>query len=220
MKLPTQGGREGDHADPPAVTPGAEADRFPPPAEAKGASAQPEGAPSPATRDETRDSDRLADTGRPSVNDRDAYAASALAERDRRVAELERLCKSAVRDRELATALAGRPLVAGAAPQLIKLWRDDFDVYEEGGGFRVVSRDGKPAVQAIDELLGSAEYSHFCLPSSRGGTGAREGSRPGGAVTPGSAPKNLGEAIVSRWREESATRPNHVAKPIGLRRHR
>jgi hypothetical protein len=146
--------------------------------------------------------------------------ASALEERDRRVAELERLCKAAVRDRELATALAGRPPVAGAAPQLIKLWRDDFDVYEEGGGLRVVSRDGRPAAQAVDELLGSAEYSHFCLPSSRGGTGARDASRPGGAGTPRASPKNLGEAGVSRWREESATRPNNVAKPLGLRRHR
>src|SRR4051812_2133076 len=41
---------------------------------------------------------------------------------DGRAAEIERLYRAAIRDRELATALAGRPLVPGAAGQLLKLW--------------------------------------------------------------------------------------------------
>jgi hypothetical protein len=146
--------------------------------------------------------------------------AEEVAARDQQIAEMERVCKAAVKDREIATALAGRPLVPGAASQLVKLWRDDFDVYEEDGAFKVTARDGRTVAQAVGERLASPEYSHFCLPASRGGTGAREASRPAsGAAAPG-VPKNLGEAIVVRWREDSATRPNNFLKPIGLRRHR
>ena len=125
-----------------------------------------------------------------------------------------------MRERELATALAGRPLVAGAAAQLIRLWRDDFDVYEEGGAYKVSARDGRAVGQVVGDWLASAEYSHFCLPTSRGGTGARDASRPSAGAARRGAPKNLGESIVMKWREESAARPNNLLKPIGLRRHR
>ncbi len=64
---------------------------------------------------------------------REASYAEELAAQERKAAEWERAYKAAFRDRELAAALAGKPLVAGAAAQLIKLWCDDFDVYEEGG---------------------------------------------------------------------------------------
>ena len=156
----------------------------------------------------------------PGARGRETRFERELAERDERVAELERSCKSAVRERELATALAGRPLVAGAASQLIKLWREDFDVYEEGGAFKVAAKDGRTVSQVVDGWLASSEYSHFCLPTSRGGTGARDANRPSGGGSPASAPKNLGESIVMKWREESAARPSNLLKPIGLRRHR
>src|SRR4051812_31898284 len=139
---------------------------------------------------------------------REAQAARELAARDQRVAELEQSCKAAVRERELATALTGRPLVAGAADQLIKLWRDEFDVYEESGVYKVSSRDGRTVGQVVDDRLASSEYSHFCLPTSRGGTGARDAGRPSSATPPPGAPKNLGESIVMRWRDESAARPS------------
>jgi hypothetical protein len=142
-----------------------------------------------------------------------------LAARERRLAELERAFMAAVRDRELATALAGRPLVAGAAAQLIKLWRDDFDAYEEGGAYKVASKDGRPVSQVVGEWLGAPEFAHFCLPTSRGGTGARDVNKPAGAAAP-PAPRNLGEAVVNKWREESAARPDNMFKPIGLRRAR
>ena len=156
----------------------------------------------------------------PMARGRDAQIVRELAARDQRVAELEQSCKSAVRERELATALAGRPLVAGAAGQLIRLWRDDFDVYEEGGSYKVSAKDGRTVGQVVGEWLASSEYSHFCLPTSRGGTGARDANRPSGGGPPAAAPKNLGESIVMKWREESAGRPNNLLKPIGLRRHR
>jgi hypothetical protein len=143
-----------------------------------------------------------------------------LAERDDKVASLERACKTAVRERELATALAGKPLVEGAVGQLIKLLRDDFEVYEENGGYTVTARDGRSVAQVVAEVLGSPEYSHFCLASSRGGTGARGGNRPHDMGVNAGRPKNLGEAIVMKWREDSAKQPESYLKPIGLRRHR
>ena len=123
---------------------------------------------------------RCRDTPTP-TRGREAQVARDLAARDRRVAELEQTCKSAVRERELATALAGRPLVAGAAAQLIRLWRDDFDVYEEGGAYKVSAKDGRTVGQVVGDWLTSSEYSHFCLPTSRGGTvpGTRTGRRAG-----------------------------------------
>jgi hypothetical protein len=152
--------------------------------------------------------------------EREAYLTRELSERDRRLTELDRACKIAVCERDLATVLAGKPLVSGAAAQLTKLWRDDFDVYEEGGAYKVMARDGRPVGQVVSQLLASPEYFHFCLPSSRGGTGAQGASRPQDAVANPKGPKNLGEAVVMKWREESATRPDNFLKPIGLRRHR
>ncbi|MGE3821814.1 MAG: hypothetical protein AB7I30_20565 [Isosphaeraceae bacterium] len=143
-----------------------------------------------------------------------------LANRDRRIAELESAVKAAIRDRELATALAGRPLTSGAANQLLKLWRDEFDVFEQDGSYRVARRDGRAVAQAVGEWLGSPEYAHFCLPTSRGGSGARDANRPSSAAQGVIPPKNLGEAVVMKWREESASRPESLLKPIGLRRNR
>jgi len=143
-----------------------------------------------------------------------------LAKRDQRLGDLERTCKSAILDRELATALAGQPLVSGAAPQLLKLWRDEFDVYEENGIYRVASRDGRGVGPVVSEWLSSREYSHFCLPASRGGTGARNANRPTQDGSNIGGPKNLGEAVVMKWREESVAKPNNLLKPIGLRRNR
>ena len=137
--------------------------------------------------------------------------------RSRRVEELERGFKSAVLDRELATALAGRPLVPGAAAQLIKLWRDEFDVYEEGGTFRVVARDGQPVAKAVAERLADAAYAHFSPPTSRGGAAARGTGRTSVSGVP-TAPRTLGEAALQRWREAASVRADPSSGPIGLRR--
>jgi hypothetical protein len=159
--------------------------------------------------------------GDPAAGDRspDPEFAREIAARDRRLADLEQAFRGAVRDRELATALAGRPLVSGAASQLLKLWRDDLDVFEEDGGYKVAAKDGRAVAQAVGEWLASPEFAHFCLPTSRGGTGARGGNRPPADAAPG-GPKNLGEAVVMKWREASTARPENLLKPIGLRRHR
>jgi len=178
----------------------------------------PPDSPRPPQRDPVPDGD----AGRPleataEVLGRSERLAQDVADRDRRLADLERAYKAAVRERELATALSGRPLVAGAAAQLIKLWRDEFEVEGEEGDLRVRSRDGRGVGTAVNDWLARPEYSHFCLPSSRGGSGARDANRPSAGVAP---PKNLGEAVLIRWREESAARPQGLLKPVGLRRHR
>jgi hypothetical protein len=143
-----------------------------------------------------------------------------LAARDRRVADLESAYRKALRDRELATALAGRPLVAGAASQLIKLWCDDFDVYEESGDYKVVARDGRTVAQWVAERLAGADHAHFCLPTSRGGVGAKGLSQSGATdnVAPGA--RTLGEAIVSQWRESAATRVGPKSGSAGWGRRR
>jgi hypothetical protein len=153
-------------------------------------------------------------------DDREAFLAQEIASRDQKVAELDQVCRAAIRDRTLAVALCGLPLVPGAATQLIKLWRDDFDVYEENGEYRISARDGRTVEQTVSDWLTRTEYAHFCLPSSRGGAGPKEGHRP---ATPGAtdrAPRNLGESIVMQWRKDATARTSDPAKPIGLGRQR
>ena len=137
---------------------------------------------------------------------REEALAKELAARDRRVADLESAYRKALRDRELATALAGKSLVSGAAGQLIKLWREDFDVYEESGEYKVAARDGRTVAQWVAERLGGTDYAHFCAPSTRGGAGAKGLSQSGEAGGAAPAAKTLGEAVISQWRESAAGR--------------
>ncbi len=137
--------------------------------------------------------------------------------RDGKAADLEKAYRAAVRDRELATALAGRSLVPGAAAQLIKLWRDDFDVHEADGELRVTARDGRTVAKAVAERLGEAEFAHFCPPASRGGAAAKAPNRPG-STGPATPPRNLGDAVLQHWRESASARSDPSSRPIGLRR--
>jgi hypothetical protein len=140
-----------------------------------------------------------------------------LALRETKVASLETRFRETLRERELATALAGRPLVAGAATQLIKLWRDDFDVYEERGEYRVSSNDGRNVAKAVADRLASPEYAHFCLPTSRGGPPSGELARTATSSNPTASPKTLGEAILTQWRDMT-TRSQQPSGPFGLGR--
>lgn len=150
---------------------------------------------------------------------REASHAREIAAREQKAAELERAYKAALRDRELATALVGKPLVPGAAAQLIKLWRDDFEVIDEDGEIRVLARDGRAVDQAVLDRLNGPEFAHFCLPTSRGGTGAKGLNRSASPVPPPSAPRTLGEAILLKWRE-SASKPPESPTPTAWGRRR
>jgi len=129
-----------------------------------------------------------------------------LAARDRRVADLDSAYRRAVRDRELATTLAGKPLVSGAVSQLITLWRDDFDVYEESGEYKVAARDGRTVTQWVGERLVGPDYAHFCLPSSRGGAATKGLSQSRITAATEAGPRTLGEAVVTQWRESASSR--------------
>ena len=152
---------------------------------------------------------------------REAAHSREIAAREQKATELERAYKAAVRDRELATALVGKPLVPGAAAQLIKLWRDDFEVVDEDGEIQVLARDGRGVDQAVLDRLNGPDFAHFCLPSSRGGTGAKGQNRSAStsAVPASAPPKTLGEAVLLKWRE-SASRPQGPATPSGWGRRR
>jgi len=150
---------------------------------------------------------------------REAAHSREIAAKDLRAAELERAYKAALLDRELATALVGKPLVPGAATQLIRLWRDEFEAVDEGGSIRVLTRDGRGVAQAVADRLAGPEFAHFCLPSSRGGTGAKGQNRSATPDTPPSAPRTLGEAVIMRWREAAARAPGSPPN-AGWGRHR
>jgi len=153
-----------------------------------------------------------------SSESREAEFSREIASRDRKANDRERAYKAALRDRELATALAGKPLVAGAAAQLIQLWRDDFEVVDEDGEIRILARDGCDVGAAVAARLAGPEFAHFCLPSSRGGTGARGQNRSATPAPPPAAPRTLGEAVVMQWRE--AARSQGPPAPAGWGRRR
>lgn len=152
--------------------------------------------------------------------EREADASRQIAELDRKAAEWEHAYKAALRDRELAMALAGKPLIPGAAVQLIKLWQEEFDVYEDEGRPRVASRDGLAVEKAVAELLSRPEYAHFRPPTSRGGTAAQGSNRNAAAPAVPPAGRTLGESVVQRWREASVARGSDPAAPVGLGRRR
>lgn len=163
--------------------------------------------PPPVARDRERE------------RDREAEMARRLAELDRKVEHWQGAYKAAVRDRELATALAGRPLVPGAATQLVRLWRDELDVIEEEGKVRVVARDGRPVQKAVTDWLSSPEFAHFRAPATRGGTRPSAESRgPANPSTP-AGPRTLGENVLQQWRTTS-TGPTSPSTPVGLGRRR
>ena len=134
---------------------------------------------------------------------RDAEHSRAIAANEQRASSMERAYKAALLDRELATALVGKPLVPGAAAQLICLWRDSFEVIDDDGSIQVVSLEGRNVGQAVADRLAGPEFAHFCLPSSRGGTGHRGQSRSATPAPVPPAPRTLGEAVVHQWREAS-----------------
>ncbi len=150
---------------------------------------------------------------------REAAHSREIAAREQKATELERAYKAALRDRELATSLVGKPLVPGAAAQLIKLLRDDFEVVDEDGEIRVLARDGRAVDRAVAERLAGPEFAHFCLPSSRGGTGAKGQNRSASTSPEPAAPRTLGEAVILQWRE-NASRPQASPTPAGWGRRR
>lgn len=159
--------------------------------------------------------------GQPSLRrEREDAIARELATHQKKAERLERALTSALRDRELATALAGKPLVPGALPQLLKLWRDDFDVIDESGEYQVFARDGRSVEEVLGERLADPAYAHFCQPSSKGGTIVPGANRPASGKTAVASPRNLGEEAVQRWQEALSHGAQRAPEPVGLGRRR
>ncbi|QDV38274.1 hypothetical protein [Tautonia plasticadhaerens] len=174
---------------------------------------------------------RLASGGAARPSDAAAEAEDRLREAERRHdEELSRLAKkaerwegafkAALKEKELAAALAGRPLVPGAAAQLIKLWREELSVVDEADGPRVAARDGRPVAEAVASWLSGPEYAHFSRAGSRGGTAPPGDSRSSATGPQPSPPRTLGEAVLDRWREAAQAARRDPAAPIGLGRRR
>ena len=144
---------------------------------------------------------------------RDAEYSREVADNERKSSALERAYKSAVLDRELATALVGKPLVPGAAAQLIRLWRDAFEVIDDDGTIRVVSLEGRSVDRAVADRLAGPEFAHFCLPASRGGTGSRGQNRSATPPAAPPSPRTLGEAVIHQWREWTSRDPVSSGSP-------
>jgi hypothetical protein len=81
-----------------------------------------------------------------------------------------------------------------------------------------VARDGRGVDQAVAGLLAEPAFAHFCLPTSRGGTGARGQNRSATPAPAPPAPKTLGEAVVLQWRE--AARSSGAPSPAGWGKRR
>lgn len=108
-----------------------------------------------------------------------------LARQVGKLRENETIFKTTVRDRELAVELAKHTLVEFAAPQLMKLWRDELETVKDGDVFKVQTRDGKPVEKFVADNLKSKEYANFLPPGSRGGAGTKNADvRPAHEMNP------------------------------------
>ena len=156
----------------------------------------------------------------------DGKAAEVLAQRDTELAaektrvdtEIER-GRTFVRDRELAIALAGQPILEGQGQNLMKLWKDDFKAIPDGDTYKVVLAAGgtKTVVEEVADRLKLPLYASFLRPSTQGGANA---GRTDMAPPPGTPaqPANAGEAMVLAGKQMLAAQsgPNRsLSQSIG-----
>jgi hypothetical protein len=124
----------------------------------------------------------------------------------------ERNWLTAERDRELASALAGLPLLEGDAPnQFRRLIADDFEArLSTDGRVSVVERaTGRPVADVVRERGQSPAYAHFMRARGQGGTGAAEARPPATGST--EAPATLGQALLSQHRAAEQNGPRWLS---------
>ena len=117
-----------------------------------------------------------------------ANHAAALAAKDDALAALDKRTRSSELRRSLTEALSGHELREGAMGQLLKLWGDEFQVDDDGEGFKVRSKaDLRDPKSVFAERLQSKEYDHFLRAGHKGGaaTAIAQGTA---AVAPNSNP--------------------------------
>lgn len=137
-----------------------------------------------------------------------------LAKRDAKLAETEDRSKRWARDKEIAVALADQPLVPGAAAQLSRLFRDDFETVPDGESWKVQARDGKPVAEYIRERLATPEYAHFVPADKRGGSGATaSGQQPAPEPARPDPARDLFDRVKQSFNRVYGDSP----APLGLR---
>ena len=117
------------------------------------------------------------------------------------LATFEKQVFSERRDAVLASALTGREFISEhAAQQLRQILTDQFETQRVASGSLVVREkvSGRPAADALRELLDAPTFAHFFKPTSRGGAGT-DGARPAGANAPNEDPT---EAYMARYRAQ------------------
>lgn len=137
---------------------------------------------------------------------------AALAERDRKLAQIVERTKKGELDRALTAALAGRNLAhPSTAKQLVTLFRDDFEVVDGPNGDYIVRSKGdyRPPDAVIAERLASEEYAHFVSAAHRGG-GNAGGTTPAPTGQPNAqaVSNDPEQAIFDRWRQANAPNAN------------
>jgi hypothetical protein len=130
-------------------------------------------------------------------------------ERARR-AEIEKRTERFALETQLATALAGQNLVAGAAEQLATLWGNKFVVEAAGDTYAVRTPLHQTVKDYVATQLATPEYAHFVRPSSAGGVGtqhgaAQAGSTPAANPIPEPVPANFGEFAILRMQKQGLT---------------
>jgi len=90
-----------------------------------------------------------------------------------------------------------------ARSQALQLLDSQLTVSRNADGSAVVVHKltGRPAEQAIGELIASPAFAHFQLPKSKGGAGATGGNYP--APTKDDPPMTYEQAIIAQWKSRN-----------------
>jgi hypothetical protein len=128
------------------------------------------------------------------------------------VRAMEARTKVFARDRELAAATVGLPFASEhAAKGFLKEVAPLLDAYPDGDGFVVRTATFQTPAQLVAAARQDPQYAHFFAASTQGGVNPAGGQgqppTPAGAGGPQPEPRNLGEAVIARWREQGARRP-------------
>jgi hypothetical protein len=154
---------------------------------------------------------------------REQSQAELQAERTR-LKDIEERAKRYALDRELALALASKPLVQGGAEHLTRLLRDDFSVAASGDSFVVQSKDFRSVNDYIGAMLGRPDYQCFIKPNNPGGGSGAVGTQAvqTGTLPPADAPPaTFSDAVIAMAKAKAAagnTNPQlDRTVPFGLR---
>lgn len=130
----------------------------------------------------------------------------ALKAKDAALAALDSRARSTELRRALTEALSGHELRDGAMGQLTKLWGDEFQVDDDGDGFKVRSKsDLRDPKTVFAERLKSPEFDHFLKATHRGGSGV--GADQGRKAAESTAQANPFLAAAEQLRQKFGMNP-------------